>query len=112
MSLLPPPERQYEGLSEAYEDLLKHAKDNGYEIRKVRSKTDKRNPPTVRRCDVGCDQRGVYTPHGTKRITGTRRVGCPFEVAIIRVMPGSWRTEVKNSTHNHESSPAIVHPCH
>jgi hypothetical protein len=113
MVLQPPAERSYSSYGQAFNAVNEHAAKEGYAVSKLRSKIDRKEPPTIRKVWLRCDKSGTHTPKNLKRQTGSRKVDCPFQAIISRAEDDSWVVRIKEPNHNHEASRAPVsHPAH
>ncbi|KAK4226092.1 hypothetical protein QBC38DRAFT_444967 [Podospora fimiseda] len=97
-----------DGIFGSFEELLtsvqRHAKEQGYNIVKLRASNYREGKPT--RYDLVCDRGGVkYNSTAKKRNPSTRKVDCPWRAkAVCEVNLGNrWRFGVQEHRHNHEA---------
>lgn len=93
--------------------VRQHALSQGYAITTIRSSANKN-------IFLGCDRGGTYhdrvnAPEGAKRrLTSTRRIGCPFRLYGRRIPNhdnDKWELKVQNPSHNHSAENNMIgHP--
>ena len=86
---------------EAYNALKEHGLNNGYGFLLQRSLPHFSDIKT--RYYYRCDKYRVYKSQAITRKTGTRTIGCPFNIVIFQESD-QWRLQVKDSHHNHPPS--------
>lgn len=106
----PPVEEVYDSRQLLIASVRKHALSQGYAITTLRSNTN-------RNVTLGCDRGGTYhdrvnAPEGMKRrLTSTRRIGCPFRIYGKKFSDDKWELQVQNPTHNHTADNSMIgHP--
>ncbi|KAK4167690.1 hypothetical protein QBC43DRAFT_136147 [Cladorrhinum sp. PSN259] len=104
-----------DGIFATFEELLasvqRHAKEQGYNIVKLRASNYRDSKPT--RYDLVCDRGGVkYNSTAKKRNPSTRKVDCPWRAkAVCEVNLGNkWRFVVQEHRHNHEARVPTAQP--
>ncbi|KAK3989458.1 hypothetical protein QBC44DRAFT_241435 [Cladorrhinum sp. PSN332] len=104
-----------DGIFASFEELLasvqRHAKEQGYNIVKLRASNYRDGKPT--RYDLVCDRGGVkYNSTAKKRNPSTRKVDCPWRAkAVCEVNLGNkWRFGVQEHRHNHEARVPAAQP--
>lgn len=110
MNLLPPPANRYATREELITNARRFAQSEGYALAIKKSDRD-------RRVVLGCDRGGNYrnrlnlTDETRQRRTGSRLIGCPFELVGGKNNEGMWELKVKNGEHNHPRSENMAgHP--
>lgn len=102
--LAPPVDGIFASFDELLASVQRHAKEQGYNIVKLRASNYRDGKPT--RYDLVCDRGGVkYNSTAKKRNPSTRKVDCPWRAkAVCEVNLGNrWRFAVQEHRHNHEA---------
>jgi hypothetical protein len=107
----PPTEQIFDSRELLEASMRQHALSQGYAIVTTGANAN-------RNVSLGCDRGGKYydrinAPEGAnRRITTTRRIGCPFKLYGKRI-PNSekWELKVRNPSHNHQANNSMIgHP--
>lgn len=107
----PPIEQIFDSRELLIASVCQHALSQGHAITTVRSNTNKN-------IFLGCDRGGIYhdrinAPEGSnRRLTTTRRIGCPFRLYGRRIPDSDkWELKVRNPSHNHTTNDNMIgHP--
>lgn len=107
----PPTEQIFDSRELLIASVRLHALSQGYAIVTTGANAN-------RNVSLGCDRGGKYndrvnaTEGANRRVTTTRRIGCPFKLYGKRI-PSSekWELKVRNPSHNHQADNSMIaHP--
>ena len=91
MSLLPPPEADYDTFNQLLAEANMFAKVQSYTITVQRTLKSKRSTGDFYKAFLICDRGGEYQTVATKRFTSSRKVGCDWSaVATYYKNLGRW----------------------
>lgn len=94
-------------LEELIDWVMRIGRENGYVFVKKRTLKGKSLGDIVK-VWIACDRGGFHKSKATVRRSGSKKIGCPFELIGERVSnSGEWVIDVRNGLHNH---PAAQHP--
>lgn len=102
---LPCQHTEHATLEAAFSAAQENAKTANYAIIKQRQQKSR---GVVKLLDVACERGGnsrASLASGQRKVS-SRKVGCPFKLAICRMDGGAWRIRVKNGEHNHAAWPS------
>lgn len=106
----PPTEQVFDSRELLIASVREHALLQGYAVTTIRSNTNKN-------VFLGCDRGGIYHDRinalegENRRLTTTRRIGCPFRLYGKRVSEDKWELKVRNPSHNHLADNSMIgHP--
>ena len=106
----PPTEQVFDSRELLIASVREHALSQGYAVTTIRSNTNKN-------VFLGCDRGGLYHDRinalegANRRLTTTRRIGCPFRLYGKRVLGDKWELKVRNPSHNHIADNTMIgHP--
>ena len=110
LDLLPPDDALFNSADKLQQQIQTHAKDHGYAISILRSRTNKRKE--VKLYFFQCVKGGKPRD----KLKGTRfkpfisqKTECPFQCQGRQNSDGIWQLTVTNSNHNHDPEPAIFY---
>jgi hypothetical protein len=110
LNLLPPDDVLFNSADELQQQIQTHAKDQGYAISILRSRTNKHKEVKLYffQCVKGGKPRDRVKDTRFKPFV-SQKTECPFRCQGRRNPDGIWQLTVTNSNHNHDPEAAIFH---